>query len=132
MNKTQGTALATIMTLFNECLNLYVESMNKSIEHRSVNEDEPYFNEAELKAIHENAKAEFLSEVTWVWCSDLFIIRNRINFTAFFSQFQKTPQLGDDEIVQPFRNKLANDIEIKFRSFKQENEGRRSNFIVST
>lgn len=48
-----------------------------------------------------------------------------------FSQFQEKRQLGGDEIMQPFRNKLANDIEMKYKSFKQENEGRRNNFVVS-
>lgn len=95
------------MTLFHECLNLYVESMHKSINQRSSNEDAPYFSESELETIQENAKEQFLSE------------------------FQKKRQLGGDEIMQPFRNKLAIDIEIKYRSFKQQNEGRRNTFIVS-
>lgn len=95
------------MTLFYECLNLYVESMHKSINQRSSNEDAPYFTESELETIHEDAKVQFLAE------------------------FQKKRQLGGDEIMQPFRNKLAIDIEIKYRSFKQENEGRRNTFMVS-
>lgn len=41
--------------------------MHKSIQQRSLNEDEPYFKESELKAVHENAKTQFLSQVSSDW-----------------------------------------------------------------
>lgn len=59
----QGTAVATIVASLIACLDLYVDSMQKSIEQRSLNEDKPYFAQLELKAVHNDAKAQALSLV---------------------------------------------------------------------
>lgn len=40
--------------------------------------------------------------------------------------------LGGDELIQPFRNKLANDIDAKYKSFKQANVEKENGFKVST
>ncbi|XP_031633228.1 atlastin-like [Contarinia nasturtii] len=98
-----GTALASIMAAFIECLDFYVDSMNQRIEEKSHNEIAPYFNQIEFKEIHDDAKANALSK------------------------FAIQPTLGGDEIVRPFRNKLAKDIQTKYNSFRQANEEKENN-----
>ena len=46
-------------------------------------------------------------------------------------QFLAKPKLGGDQLISTFQHKIDADIEEKFNSFKQENEKKRTNFIVS-
>lgn len=59
----QGTTLATIIASVIECLDLYIDSMQNSVEDRSLEADKPYFDQLELTAVHDDAKAKAISQV---------------------------------------------------------------------
>lgn len=59
----QGTALATIIASVIECLDLYVDSMQKSVDERSLNAEKPYFDVSELMAVHDGTKAQAFAHV---------------------------------------------------------------------
>lgn len=101
--------------------------MDKFAEEKSRDIDEPFFKLTELLDIHENAKAESLSQVGHWQNNDLKITNHEENKL----QFQKQPKLGGVEITKPFEDKLIEDIKIKYKSFELGNDRKRSNFEVS-
>lgn len=48
-----------------------------------------------------------------------------------FFQFLAKPKLGGDQLISTFQHKIDVDIEEKFHLFKQENDKKRTNFVVS-
>lgn len=59
----QSTAATSNLLLYTSCLNTYVDSMQKSIDEKTINEDEPYFDQFDLQNIHELAKEQSLLKV---------------------------------------------------------------------
>lgn len=44
-------------------------------------------------------------------------------------QFSAKPKLGGDQLIATFQHKVDSDIEEKFKSFKQDNDKKRANFV---
>ncbi|XP_055319310.1 atlastin-like [Sitodiplosis mosellana] len=95
-----ATAEASSLILQNDCVNLYVDSMQKA-----VTDIDPYFSETELMNVHQKFKNQAID------------------------QFQKKPKLGDDRFLSSVQQKIESAIEEHFRSFNQTNEGKRKHFI---
>ncbi|XP_031631878.1 atlastin-like [Contarinia nasturtii] len=96
----RATAETSNQILYTDCLNNYMDAVQKSIIEVKL-----YFSESEFFQIHSTAK------------------------NTAISQFLSKPKLGGQEFATSFRNKLENSIEEKFISFKSENERKRLDFI---
>lgn len=60
---TQATAATILVILCGDCYNNYTNLMQKKFEDKLLNENEPYFNEFELKMAHDHAEGECLAQV---------------------------------------------------------------------
>lgn len=119
-------AKASNTILLNDCLNFYTKSMQKA-----VGNIDPYFNQTELLDTHENLKDESLKKVKFV--SMLTNLRFFIIFSSkiLFEQFQVARKLGGKELISVFQLRTEEAIEEKLLIFKEENERKRVNYIVS-
>ncbi|XP_055309632.1 atlastin-like [Sitodiplosis mosellana] len=96
----EATAKASNTILLNDCLNLYVHSMQNA-----VNNVKPYFNQSNLLDAHGMAKDGSLTK------------------------FQQARKLGGEELISVFQQRTETAIEEQFLSFKEENERKRIDYI---
>ncbi|XP_055309313.1 atlastin-like [Sitodiplosis mosellana] len=95
-----ATAEASMQIMLTDCVNYYVDTMQKLI-----NGVTSYFSQIELITAHQKTKGEAIG------------------------QFQSKPKLGGDRFVSSFQKKIEAEIEEKFVAFNQTNEAKYKHFV---